>query len=367
MRVLANAGLRSRKPRQTLKQQTGVAVITALLLTTLAITIVASLFWLQQVQVRSIENQRLQLQKKWILRGAIDWARLILREDGRTSGRIDHLGEPWAIGLAETRLDQYVENGRDSAEAAEVILSGQIFDAQGRFNLSNLATAGEPDLREIACLARLLSNLRLPTELAPKIAQLVADAQTKSSKAEQAGPNPNPGTGNPANPGDGSASNPASNPANPNPIPVANPSAENTERAAISTRLLQIDDLLVLPGVSVEMLRQLRNYLVVLPVKTSVNLNTAPAEVIAARVEGFSVADGAAIVAARERVYFRDLVDFKSRFENAKNVRDTDLSVMSNYFLILGRVRMYRSSLNMSALIERDNNNATSVLWLREN
>ncbi len=44
-------------------RQRGVAVITALLLTTLAITIVASLFWQQQVQIRSIENQRAQLQK----------------------------------------------------------------------------------------------------------------------------------------------------------------------------------------------------------------------------------------------------------------------------------------------------------------
>jgi len=61
-------------------RQRGVAVITALLLTTLAITIVASLFWQQQVQVRSIENQRLQLQQQWILRGALDWAGLILQQ-----------------------------------------------------------------------------------------------------------------------------------------------------------------------------------------------------------------------------------------------------------------------------------------------
>ena len=53
-------------------KQKGVAIITALLLTTLAIAIVTSLFWHQQVQVRSIENQRLQLQKQWILRGAFD-------------------------------------------------------------------------------------------------------------------------------------------------------------------------------------------------------------------------------------------------------------------------------------------------------
>jgi general secretion pathway protein K len=64
----------------TLRQQSGVAVVTALLLTTLAITIVASLFWQQQVQVRSIENQRYQLQKKMgITRcfglGLLDFAR----------------------------------------------------------------------------------------------------------------------------------------------------------------------------------------------------------------------------------------------------------------------------------------------------
>ena len=40
-------------------RQRGVAVVTALLLTTLAVSIVGSLFWMQQVQVRSMENQRL--------------------------------------------------------------------------------------------------------------------------------------------------------------------------------------------------------------------------------------------------------------------------------------------------------------------
>ena len=79
-------------------KQKGVAIITALLLTTLAIAIVTSLFWHQQVQVRSIENQRLQLQKQWILRGAFDWARLILREDGKFSS-VDDLTEPWAVPL----------------------------------------------------------------------------------------------------------------------------------------------------------------------------------------------------------------------------------------------------------------------------
>ncbi|MET0980983.1 MAG: type II secretion system minor pseudopilin GspK, partial [Telluria sp.] len=76
-------------------RQRGVAVITALLLTTLAISIVASLFWQQQVEVRSMENQRLNLQTRWILRGALDWATLVLRQDAYTN-KYTALTQVWA-------------------------------------------------------------------------------------------------------------------------------------------------------------------------------------------------------------------------------------------------------------------------------
>ncbi len=69
------------KPFKLPARQRGVAVITALLLTALAITVVASLFWQQQVQVRSMENQRLRLQTQWAMRGMVDFARFWLRQD----------------------------------------------------------------------------------------------------------------------------------------------------------------------------------------------------------------------------------------------------------------------------------------------
>src|SRR4051812_2034300 len=143
--------------KSTLQHQRGVAVITALLLTTLAITIVASLFWQQQVQVRSIENQRLQLQKQWILRGALDWASLILRADRRSSS-VDHLGEAWAAPLAETRLDDYVENNRADTDASDAALSGSIVDAQSRYNLTGLCQGGKINPDEVAVFAKLLTQ-----------------------------------------------------------------------------------------------------------------------------------------------------------------------------------------------------------------
>ncbi|MEG0042449.1 MAG: type II secretion system protein GspK, partial [Massilia sp.] len=120
-----------------LTRQRGVAVVTAMLLTTLAISIVASLFWQQQVQVRSMENQRLQSQTKWIQRGALDWASVILRVNNNSN--YTSLDQVWATPLAETRLDQYIERERIQGENFDASLSGQVLDATARYNLNNLA------------------------------------------------------------------------------------------------------------------------------------------------------------------------------------------------------------------------------------
>ncbi|MGN6702508.1 MAG: type II secretion system minor pseudopilin GspK, partial [Burkholderiaceae bacterium] len=167
-------------------RQRGVAIITALLLTTLAITIVASLFWQQQVQIRSIENQRLQLQKQWVLRGALDWAQLILREDAKYT-TTDNLDEPWAVPLQPTRLDQYVEKDSVDGDVATTQLSGQMIDAQSRFNLTNLATNGVPNPSEIEAFQRLLSFVGVDPQLAVAVAAMVAESQSVPRDLSPAG------------------------------------------------------------------------------------------------------------------------------------------------------------------------------------
>ncbi|MFZ6658682.1 type II secretion system minor pseudopilin GspK [Undibacterium sp. TJN19] len=327
--------------------QKGVAVITALLLTTLAITIVASLFWQQQVQVRSIENQRLQLQKKWILRGAIDWARLILREDGKQSANVDHLGEPWAVTLADTRLDQYVENGRTENDDSDASLSGQVSDAQALYNLNNLATNGVADPREVIAFGRLLTNLRMDGQLADAVAVMIAQTQARLTTG--------PGSST-AESGSGKS-----------------PSEEAFPEVQF-LRFTQVDDLLAVSGFSPDMLAKLKSFVTVLPRKTEINVNTTSAEVLSARIEGVSMSDAAMMIASRDRAYFLSLEDFKHRFEDkTKTVVDKDLAVATNFFIVNGKVKMNRSALDISALIERTNTpitagaETTSVLWVREN
>lgn len=317
-----------------LHRQRGVAVITALLLTTLAITLVASLFWQQQVQVRSIENQRLQLQKQWILRGALDWAGLILREDAKYSS-VDTLDEPWAVPLAETRLDQYVENVRADADIADAALSGSISDAQARYNLTNLCPNGAINPAEVAAFERLLNNVKLNPALAQATADVMAAAQRKpevaaANSGSQSGPQP--------------------------------------------MNLTQLDDLLAVPGFSPEMLDKLKDFVIFLPLATPVNVNTAPVEVLAARIKSLSLSDATALLASRNTASFRDLADFAhrlpGRFDGLRTGKSfsasaSEASVTTHYFLVNGKVRMNRAGLEVQALIERNGAN-TKLIWIRE-
>jgi general secretion pathway protein K len=304
-------------------RQRGVAVVTALLLTTLAITIVASLFWQQQVQVRSIENQRLQLQKQWILRGALDWARLILREDARFSA-VDTLDEPWAVPLVETRLDQYVENDRAGGDAADATLSGSIVDAQSRYNLNNLSVNGVVNPVEVKAFSRLLTNVRLNPSLAQATADLIAASQPKAQTGV---------------------------------------TGDNSSRPLA---LAQLDDLLAVPGFTVDALAKLKDFVIFLPRVTPVNINTAPVEVLAARIDTLSVSDANVLVAARKTASFRNIADLAQRLPGIPTPSANDLSVKTDFFLVNGKVSMSRAGLEVQALIER-NNNTTKLVWIHEN
>ncbi|KAF3996614.1 type II secretion system minor pseudopilin GspK [Glaciimonas immobilis] len=318
----------------SLSKQCGVAVVTALLLATLAVTIVASLFWQQQVQVRSIENQRLQLQKGWILRGALDWASMILRAGGRQS-TVDDLGQPWATPLAETRLDQYVEDGQTGDNVGDAVLSGGIIDAQSRYNLNNLSLNGVINPVELAIFGRLLINLRLPPNLAMVVAQGIANGQATV---------PSDSTSSPAG--------------------TSAPSANGT------LPMMQIDDLLALPGFSPQTVHQLTDYVVLLPEGTPVNVNTAAAELIAARFPTLSMAQATTLVAVRRSAPFMDMPNLSTQMKQlfGKDFSDTtNIGLSSNYFLVTGKVRMGRATLNTTSLIQRTNNRTgTSIVWVRE-
>ena len=326
------------RQRTSLRHQRGVAVITALLLTTLAVTIVASLFWRQQVQVRSMENQRLHLQTKWILRGALDWTRLILPVSA-----VDNFGMTtpdgiWATPLAETRLDDYVERERVEGEQFDATLSGQISDAQARYNLANLAVSKSLNPGQIEAFRRLLTNVQLDPSLALLAAQAVADGQS----AAAAGLNSQGG------------------------VLQAGQASAVQSSGSESMEFIRVEDLLSVPGFTPAMVERLRPFVIVLPVPTAVNVNTASAEVLAAIVLDFSSSEATALLYRRKSGYFRDEAAFLAQLNGKKLIAGVNVVVKSDYFLIDSRVRLDRAALDAQALVRLDGS-TVKLLSIREN
>lgn len=307
-----------------LRRQQGVAIITALLLSTLAVTIVASLFWLQQVQVRSMENQRLQLQTRWILRGALDLSRLVLNEDLIHSRNYTQLNGVWATPLEETRLDDYVERERLQGESFNATLLGRMTDAQARYNLGNLANGMQPNPDEVEVFGRLLSNLNLDSGLAQQVAAMVAQAGT--------------------------------------------PSPPQTSSGNQTMGLVRVEDLLAVSGFTPEAIDKLRDYVIVLPegAKSEVNVNTAPAEVLSALVPGLSLSDAAALVSARKTSFYLDISGFTRQPQVTGKPMKAKMGVRSDYFLAYSRVKLDRATLETQALLKRGSGVPTRVLWIRE-
>ena len=108
-----------------LKGQRGAALISAMLVVTLVATLASVALWQQwrHVEVESAERHRVQ--SSWLLNGALDWSRLILREDaiagnsansGSANGNADHLAEPWALPLKEAKLSTFLAQDLPRAE-----------------------------------------------------------------------------------------------------------------------------------------------------------------------------------------------------------------------------------------------------------
>ena len=298
----------------------GVAIITALLLTALAITIVASLFWQQQIQIRAVENQRLQMQKQWILRGAVDWATLILREDGKYS-TIDDLTEPWAVPLADTSLDQYVQKEEEHALAQEAILSGAIQDAQSRLNLTGLATAGKINEQQVLIFERLLSALSIDTTLARLAANQIASTQPNESGA--------------------------------------------TSRVRY-LGFQQVQDLFTVAGFTPAIVKRLEDYVIFLPRATAINANTAPQAVLSAALAPLSLADTQALIAKRTQSSFHNLNELIAQLSGSQTtINPQAITLSTNYFLVNGRISLRQNGLQIQALVERNGLN-TEVIWIRE-
>ena len=302
-RTMAGAG----RPR-------GAALLSAMLIVTLVATLAAGALWRQwrQVEIESAERARQQI--AWLLVGAQDWARLILREDAR-SGGADHLAEPWAVPLQESRLSSFLAAGQqDGDDVLDAFLSGQIIDQQSRLNVYNLVENGQVSEQAYQDFARLFRLLGLPEAELDLLAGNLRAALGAQEKAR-------------------------------------------------SPLMPQRADQLGALGLSAPSLARLRPYITLLPERTPVNLNTAPAEVIHAVIGGVDIVQARRIVLERTLSHFRSLGDAARLLPgDTQSLDGSRHAIASRYFEIRGRLRYGNATVEDRALVQR-NGLEVRTLW----
>ncbi|RFU47574.1 general secretion pathway protein GspK [Paraburkholderia sp. DHOC27] len=339
------------------KTQTGVAIITALLVVALSAILVSGILWRQQIQIRRIENQRLLSQAQWISRGALDWTRLILRSEGDTSAGITYLGGVWGVPIARTRLSDFLgQIGEVRAqEGADTYLSGSIEDAQSKFNLRNLVSSPAPgvlqiNVEQVQAFQRLLALLSLNSQLAQNAAvQMRNGLALSATRFQTTSSLTGSGAGNTAIQGGAIGGGNFTN----------KPGIEDDDDAPPRPlQMTSVDSLLDVPGFTADMVARLRPFVTVLPTTTAVNMNTAPAEVVAAAVPGMSLSNAQAFVSRRETVFFHNVGDVQLALQGAGvpqlTIDPSTLDVNSSYFLIHGRVDHERAEVDRTTLVYRD-------------
>lgn len=312
------------------RTQQGVAVITALLIVTMATLAVTGMLWRQQVQLRAVENRLALAQARALAYAALDWAGLVLWEDQNLPGRAayDHPNEPWGVALAETRVTDAT-----GGDAREAYVSGRITDESGKLNVFDLAYGGVIDDTARAQFERLADALQLDKAWVIALADAVLQTQAQ----------PAPQTGGRA------------------PAPRQLP-------------LLTWDDAATRAGLDDTTRSRLRAHVALLPKQnnetlTSINANSATAEVLYARIDALSLAQAQALAQARDRVELRNTGDIETVTRMTgltEKLRAVD--VKSEYFRMDGRVRYDRALLAVQALVWRapTGQDKPHLLWLRE-
>ncbi len=301
-----------------MRNHRGAALLAAMLTVTLVATLAATALWQQWRSVEVEAAERTRVQSTWLLTGALDWARLILRQDA-SAGGADYLAEPWAVPLQEARLSTFLSMDSSSADAdRDAFLSGQITDLQGRMNLTNLIEDDKLSVPASQALARLFDQLGLPTtELSP-LTQNMLGARKILKPGEGADP--------------------------------------------LTPLLPQTVEQLVWLGLSPQTVAALRPYVTLLPERTPLNINTASAEVIQATVPGVQKADATRLVNAREQAHFATLTDAARLMPALGDAGvSSQLAVNSRFFEVRGRVRLDRAVVEEVSVVQRDGVNVRTL------
>jgi general secretion pathway protein K len=295
----------------------GAAIVIAMLLAALAAAVTVALAAGQERWRATVEHRRDQVQAEALAQAGVQWSLGVLDQAARDSP-VDALTEPWALPLPPTPI------GNGSVE-------GRIVDAQGLLNVNNLAVAGNAAdverLRLRALFAAVGAGDAAPVDaIASAVASAASNARAASDDAIYARASP--------------------------------------PRLAPQAPLARTAELATIRGITPATMRAIEPWVAALPPPTTLNVNTAPPEVLQAALPGLDDDATTALVAGRTRKPFSTIAEFRARLPASAHVVDErTLDVASRYFLVTVDARQGDARVLARALVRRARPDPAAIVW----
>ncbi len=334
-------------------QQQGVALIIALVITTVAISLASVAMYRQRLQIRLSANISNMEQAYQYAIGMEDWSKKILEKDYKDNPKIDSHQEDWHAALPPIPI----QGGS---------LIGQLHDLQGRINLNSLLMkypilphATRPPSRTGADKAGATNTEQGKTKVIktePLIYERLSALIATIDEEQTLGPPENfvDTLWDWIDPKDKERQGGAES---------SYYQSLEVPYMAANAPLMNVTELLLLKDLTKEMVEKLKPFVSTLPKDTSINLNTAPLEVL--KAIGFDDISAPAIKKARDETPFENINDFwgleevktlfapNSEMGKKKANYAQTFSVNSNYFLLQGKVNINNTRLFINSILER--------------
>jgi general secretion pathway protein K len=293
----------------------GVALVTALLVVSLASTTAVSLSTRQQLDIRRTANL-INGDQAWLYaQGAEAWSKAILARDVEDNDT-DNLKDIWAQRLPPIELPGGM-------------MVGYIEDMQGRINLNNLID-GDKVNPSVEQLERLLELLELDKELV----QAIVDWLDKDVEATPPG------------------------------------GAEDNyylglEHAYMTgnQKMTSVSELRLVKGFDQKTYLRIAPFVSTLPIQTPINVNTAPATVLASLSPDISLDLAEQLVKQRQETPYEKTADFTGHASlKDSKLNPEGLAISSQYYMLHVEARIVNARASLDSLIFRGQGGKFQIL-----
>ncbi|VAW73433.1 hypothetical protein MNBD_GAMMA12-3363 [hydrothermal vent metagenome] len=320
----------SKKAPTTLTSQSGMALLTVLIIVFLASTLAVSMVTQHSFDIRRTDYNKNFGQGYHLGLGVEAWALGKLHKDittGTQGGQTDHLNESWNDKLTLRNINNIAN------------VDGYISDSQAKFNINNLRfeadkppTSGNKDTKPVAAHYLYFRRLLKSLDINPDLANPIVDWVDKDSNSR---------------------------------FPLGAEDADYLAKKipyrTAGRPISRISELRLVKGVTNKIFKKLASTIIALPTNTRININTASKKVLLGLIPDMTNSMAETIIQQRLTTPFKTTKGFIAflKLDTTKNAAviaqlNSIVSVNSEYFIAHANISLNRSQLTMSCLIWRD-------------